>query len=188
MSSSLSSSCSGSGSPSDLWCCLHFKKSRFFTLWRLIYYLRMIFLLPECQKIVQDCVPEIAEIIFRPNSIKITFYYPRKNHKTLVTASCIPTLWKIFITSVSIFMRMPQFSHYLEQVITILYCHSFCTTKILISSVNTSEVPGSESSEALCILYLWFVVSSQDKMFQFFNLQGIWVWESTNKDPWLYLL
>lgn len=52
----------------------------------------MIFLLPGSQQIVQDCVPEIAAFIFRPNFIDITFYYPRKNDKTLVTASCIPML------------------------------------------------------------------------------------------------
>lgn len=163
------------GFPSDLSCCLYFKKSGFLTFWRLIYYLRMVFLLPGCQQIVQNCVSEIAEIIFRPNSINITFYYPRKNHKTLVTASCIPTLWKTFITSVSIFMSVPQFSqHYLEQlVIMLLDCHPFCTTKLLISSVDTLEVSSSESARALCILYLWSVVHGGDKMFQFFSLQGM---------------
>lgn len=188
--SSYSSSCSGLDH-SDLWCCLYFKKIGFLSFWRLIYYLRMILLLPGCQQIAQDCVPEIAEIIFKPNSINITFYYPRKNHKTLVTASCIPMLWKtFFFTSVFVFMRVSQFfQHYLEQqVIMLLYCPAFCTTQILISSVDTSEVLGSESSEALHVLYLWFVVSGQDTMFQFFNLQRIGVWESTGKYPWLHHL
>ena len=69
----------------------------------------MIFLLPGCQQIVQDRVPEIAEFIFRPNFIDITFYYPRKNHKTLVTASCIPMLWKILLLLFLYLQECPSF-------------------------------------------------------------------------------
>lgn len=87
-------------------------------------------------------------------------------------------------------MKVPQFSqHYLEQQVTSLLCyHPFCATKTLISLVDISEVPRSESSEASCLLYLGFAVSGQDKMFQFFKLRGIGVWESTSKVPWLSLL
>lgn len=48
----------------------------------------MIFLLPGSQQIVQDCVPEIAAFIFRPNFIDITFYYPRRTtrHQSLLVA------------------------------------------------------------------------------------------------------
>lgn len=138
--------------PSDLWRCLYFKKSRFLTFWR-------PFNDPSFARVSTNCPRlclEIAEIIFRPNSIDITFYYPRKNHKTLVTASCIPMLWKTFITSVTIFTKVSQFSqHYLgQQVITLLYDHPFCATKSLISLVDISEVPCSESSMALYLLYL----------------------------------
>lgn len=137
--SSLFSSCPGLASPQI---CDAFFISRnqdslpsedWFTIWEWSLFCQAV-------NIVQDCVPEIAEIIFGPNSINIAFYYPRKNHKTLVTASCIPTLWKTFMTSVSIFMSVPQFSpHYIEQLVTMLLdCHPFCTTKILISSVSIS--------------------------------------------------
>lgn len=113
---------------------------------RISYLLKIWFTIWEwslfCQgvNIVQDCVPEIAEIIFRPNSINIAFYYPRKNHKTLVTASCIPTVLKTFMTSVSIFMSVLQFSPpYIEQLVTMLLdFHPFSTTKILISSMSIS--------------------------------------------------
>lgn len=94
---------------------------------------------------------------FWSNSKDITLYYPRKNHKTLVTASCIPVLSKTFITSVSIFAKVFKFfQHYFEQQgILLLYFHLFCTTKTLISIVDISEVPCSESAEASYVCYLW---------------------------------
>lgn len=146
------------GFESHLWCYLYFKKSDplpsedWFTIWQWSLFCQGV-------NIVQDCVPEIAEIIFGPNSINIAFYYPRKNHKTLVTASCIPTLWKTFMTSVSIFTSVPQFPpHYLEQLVTMLLdCHPFCTTKILISSVSNSK----------------FLVLSQLRLYVSFS-SGLW--------------
>lgn len=138
--SSLSSSCSGLASP-HICDAVFISRNQdplpsedWFTIWEWSLFCQGV-------NIVQDCVPEIVEIMFRPNSINIAFYYPRKNHKTLVTASCIPTLWKTFMTSVSIFMSVPQFSpRYLEQLVTMLLDrHPFCTAKILISSVSISK-------------------------------------------------
>lgn len=50
------------------------------------------------------------------------------------------------------------------------------------------NIPGSELAEALCVFYLWFVVSGQDKIFQFFNLQGMQIWESSSRDTWVHFL
>lgn len=162
--SSLSSSCSELASPQicDAFLCSRNQDSLPSEDWFIIWEWSLF-----CQAVnlVQDCVPEIAEIIFRPNSINIAFYYPRKNHKTLVTASCIPTLWKTFMTSVSIFTSMPPFSlHYMEQLVTMLLdCHPFCTTKILISSESISTFLVL-SQLRLCVLFtsgLWSVARTK---------------------------
>lgn len=74
---------------------------------------------------------------------------------------------KDFITSVSIFTRVPQFSQYYseQQVIMLLYYHLFCTQKTLISKVDISEVPSPELTKASFICYLWFVVVARTKCF-----------------------
>ena len=63
---------------------------------------------------------------------------------------------KDFITSVSIFTRVPQFSQYYseQQVIMLLYYHLFCTQKTLISKVDISEVPSPELTKTSFICYL----------------------------------
>lgn len=147
-------------------------------------YLRMILLLLRCQQILEDGVPEIAEIIFRLNSIDTTFYYPRKNHKTLVPAHCIPRRWKTFILSVTVFTRVPQFPRgHLEQVTIRLYYLSVSATGNLTSPVDNLEVSGSQSSEASWALYLSPVVRGQDRMCQLFYLRGTRIWGSARKDP-----
>ena len=47
----------------------------------------------------------------------------------------------------------------------LLYYHPFCTQKTLISKVDISEVPSSESAEASCIHYLVLVVMARTKYF-----------------------
>lgn len=74
---------------------------------------------------------------------------------------------KDFITSVSIFTRVPQFSQYYleQQAIMLLYYHLFCTQKTQISKIDISEVPSPESTKASFICYLWLVVVARTKCF-----------------------